>query len=186
MPNKRVRQLDAHSILVSLVAANVLLFAMPITTGAHNLSCGLRGSHWNQSGTPTLSNRRSLNAVDNTAAQNTVAEWSFDTILNLYDVSTPANIEIFTSDLGQFGPGGQATNYSNACHIFLSNVVRNSPWTDWYSAPQRQNAFCHEVGHAFGLDHFGAIAECLGNGSGVGVHSISDIFNKYNAAHSPH
>ena len=161
MLHHRTQQHLAHIILLSLFAANLLLFVLPTSIEAHNLPCGTRGEHWNQFGTPTLSNRRSLNTVDNTVAQNTVAEWSFDTILNLFDVTTAAQIEIFNVDLGQFGPGGRNINTKSGCHITHANPVRNSPWTDWYSSAMKQNLYCHEVGHAFGLNHFGAVAECL-------------------------
>lgn len=171
----------------SLLIANIMMLATVTPVAAHNLSCGWQGEHWDQSGSPWIATRKTLSGSDATAAQNALAEWSADTILNLYNTTSHGSeIHVYNANLGSAGPAGpagQSTQYKNGCHIYHTHTKRNSPLTDWYSTPMKQDLYCHEIGHAVGLAHFGSIAECLGNGSGVGNHSADDIDDLYGSSH---
>lgn len=171
-------------IIVSLVIMNLFVFK---TVSAHNWPCGSQGLHWNLSGTPDIWVYRTVPAGDyTTQAQNAIAEWTADTVLDLYDATSHANVSVYNVNYGANGYGGLTTWDTSNCHITHSHATANSYYTGGYTSLQRRALYCHELGHAWGLDHMGSLDECLGAGSYVNSHSITDMDTKYSTSHTTH
>lgn len=171
--------------ILSLLIANMVTFTI---VSAHNLSCGTRGLHWDRWGTPDIYVYRTTPAGDNsTQAQNATAEWTADTVLDLFSASSHTDVSLYDFNYGSGGPGGQTTfPGTSGCHITHAHATANSYYVNGYTSLQKRALYCHELGHAWGLDHMGSIDECLAAGTYVNSHSITDMDTKYSSSHTSH
>lgn len=151
-----------------------------------------------------------INTVNfETSSSRAVEEWDYKTKLTLKIDSQDADIKSYGRDFGNTGWWGLAVpkhvdfhcscgycafQYAHALYNTYYEMDRSTYaevlrwYPDSYDAKtykekimaDRQEVFCHEYGHLFGLHHHpSSFNNCLGSGSGVDQHLANDINSIY-------
>ena len=143
-------------IFIALVIA-ACVFALPVSAN-HALNAPYR---WRVTNLPLnlKIDDSAVSSADGTAAQVASANWSTSTVVDITQVTRRADISVVYGTACLIA----CTSYRlrRNSYIESATVILNQGSMSNYTAGQRQNVLCHEVGHALGLDHQNDLTSCM-------------------------
>lgn len=163
--------------VAGLIIAAVLGGSTPATAHPNLLF------HWPRYGTPVISIANHTRFGQD--LERARADWDSHTILQLAMSGGASDVEVLEGAYGDLGWAAATGLEANGWHILKATIYYNTTYSN--GRDQRQGIFCHELGHAFGLDH--GPQGCMGlnyypTGTTTTVqHNWDDIYAMYHTAH---